>query len=174
MKNRLIVGVLFIVLGALVAAGPFTIFPVCGEGLTSDSGGMGHSMDGKEATHAVDAAATEEIAVVEGSAMSMPMACHYTAVTELYVGIGIAAIGGLMIVINKKLVRARLSVLLGVAGIFAMLVPTVLVGVCGSAKMECHALTLPALIIVSAIVIAFSGINAIYLFKADKKESAIQ
>lgn len=174
MKNRVITGILFILLGALIAAGPFTIFPVCGEGLASVSGGMELSMDGEEAGHTADGVSAEVMTMDEGTTMSEPMACHYTAVTELYVGIGIAAIGGLLIALKKKLVRAWLAVLLGIAGVFALLVPTVLVGVCGSTKMGCHALTLPALIIVSAIVIAFSGINAIYLFKADKKESAKQ
>ncbi len=173
MKSRAILGVLLIILGVLIAAGPFTIFPVCGDGLTARSGGKEMSAGGEEAEH-VDEAASEDITIGEGGAMSKPMACHYTAVTELYIGIGIVVAGVLLIALKKKLVRAWLSVFLGLAGIFELLVPTVLIGVCGSTKMSCHVLTLPALIIFSSVVIAFGVLNAIHLFSQSKKEEQVK
>jgi len=39
MKNRLITGILFIILGVLIAFGPITIFPVCGVNATQQMAG---------------------------------------------------------------------------------------------------------------------------------------
>jgi len=99
--NRWIWGAMFIVLGVLIAVGPVTIFPVCGEGLSQ---GAAEASDTTEATGAMqmgDAAATaaptgdmrmataapEASASMASMEMSTPMKCHWTARAELGIGV---------------------------------------------------------------------------------------
>jgi hypothetical protein len=95
------------------------------------------------------------------------MKCWYTGRWEIGVGSAISVLGLLIIFLKKKKIRITLSIVAFLSGIFALLIPTVLVGVCGNKHMDCHATTLPALIVFSSAVILTAAVNTVYLFKTN-------
>lgn len=145
MKNRLITGISFIILGALIALGPQTIFPICGAGIF-----------GQKAMHNSDET-------------DLLMKCFYTGRAVIGVGILILAVGLLLLLFRKKQIRFGLSLAAGLNGILTLLIPTALIGVCSDVHAPCHALTLPALSILGSTVIALSAVNAVYLYKTDQE-----
>lgn len=167
MKNRLITGILFIVLGLLVALGPITIFPVCGIHTSTHATGKDA---GENAMKMGDNnTATNQDASAMSSSMSSPMKCFWTARAELGVGIAIVILGILLLLVSVNQIRFRISIGVGTLGILALLIPTVLIGVCKSSRMGCRALTLPALVILNSFVIVISVVNAVYLYQVHKK-----
>jgi hypothetical protein len=178
MKNRLISGIILVVLGALIALGPITIFPVCGIG-DSHAAEMGDGEqamqgDGTDAQPAMGEGAHggEQPAMGgsggESSAESSTtvMKCFWTARAELGIGALIAIVGVLLIVLKSRQIRLGLSLAAALNGILALLVPTALIGVCGHASMQCRIGTLPALVILSSFVIIVAALNTVYLSKA--------
>ena len=86
--------------------------------------------------------------------MTTPMKCHWTAIAELGMSIPLAALGGLLFFGKRKETRQSLSILGAVLGVFVVLFPTTLIGVCASNMMACRNLMLPALVISGGLVIA--------------------
>lgn len=77
---------------------------------------------------------------------TIPMKCHWTGQAELVVATPMIAIGGLMLV-NRRKETLRALALLGILiGIFIVLLPTYLIGVCASTDMLCNSLMKPVLI----------------------------
>jgi hypothetical protein len=98
------------------------------------------------------------------------MKCFWTARAELGIGALIVILGALLIVFKSRQLRIGLSLAAALNGILALLVPTLLIGVCDHASMQCRIGTLPALVILSSFVIAVAALNAIYLFRSYSKE----
>lgn len=169
MSNRVITGILFIILGALIAIGPLTIFPVCGvhstEQMDDDSGQKDIPMKNEQS----DSSAGNNMKSTMNMGTSMVMKCHWTARIELGIGILIVILGILLVVLQSVQIRLGLSISLVLNGILALLVPSVLIGVCGAVHMSCRSLTLPALTVLSSGDIIIALINTIYLYKADNK-----
>lgn len=166
MNNRWISGILFIILGLLIAFGPITIFPVCDI----------HNEKQETMDATKEKMAMEEITTNEGQennsmslSMSSPMKCYWTARVELGIGLVIALIGFLILLHSSVAIRLGLTIGAGLNAILALLIPTVLIGVCQSTRMACHSLTLPALIILSSFAIIISKINIILLYQVHKK-----
>jgi hypothetical protein len=86
--------------------------------------------------------------------MTAPMKCHWTAIAELATAIPLAALGGMFFFGKRKETRMSLSILGGILGVFVVLFPTTLIGVCASNMMACRNLMLPALVISGGLVIA--------------------
>ncbi len=135
MRNRLVFGILTIIIGLLIAFGPQTIFPVCG--------------------------------VHEHSEEAMK--CFWTARAELGAGVLISLLGLLAVLTDSARIRLGLTAAVLLNGILALLLPTVLIGVCGSTRMACRALSLPALSVLSGLLIAIAIINGVYLNRINKK-----
>lgn len=154
MKNRLISGIIFLALGLLIALGPQIIFPVC----RSPAMGEEAAQSGPEKGMGMSAHITG----------NSPMKCHWTARAELGAGLLIAIESLLLILLGSSKIRFGLNIAIGLNGILALLFPTVLIGVCGSTRMNCRSLTLPALVIISGLVIAVSVINGMYLYQTDR------
>jgi len=84
-----------------------------------------------------------------------PMKCYWTARAELAVAGPLLLIGSLMVFNRRKETLRTLSVLGAALGLFAILLPTTLIGVCASDEMLCNILMKPTLI--------FSGILTLTL-----------
>ncbi|PYG88535.1 uncharacterized protein DUF4418 [Ruminiclostridium sufflavum DSM 19573] len=102
---------------------------------------------------------------------NMPMSCHWSAMAEIGAGMLIALTGALLLLIQNAQIRLGLSFTLFLSGVLALLLPTVLIGMCGSVHMDCNKLTLPALVILSALVIVTSAVNIISLLLNEKRRS---
>lgn len=89
------------------------------------------------------------------------MKCHWTSQIEIALGI-VAALLGLFITLSKeRAAGSAYAVASAVNGVLVILVPTVLIGVCGSSEMPCASGTKPALVIAGSLIIAVSLINTV-------------
>jgi hypothetical protein len=95
------------------------------------------------------------------SGKTTPMKCTWTARAEIATGVPILAIGSMMLFVRKKESLRYLGGMGAVLGIFAMLLPTVLIGVC-SGNMVCHTVMKPSLLTFGALVTA-AGVIGITL-----------
>jgi hypothetical protein len=130
MKKVSVIGIVFVILGILIAAGPHSIFHVC------------------------------------SSSMAV---CNKTADVEIYIGLSIVLEGILIFFIRNFAARLIFSIAGIISGLFTILVPTVIVGVCANPNMACNRTTRPALIILGSFTILFSIIYIIYLIVNRKK-----
>lgn len=96
----------------------------------------------------------------QGSALTLasgkmvPMKCHWTGIAEIAVGIPLLAVGAMMIAARRKESLLFLGATGGILGIFAVLLPNTLIGVCQTPTMICHTTMLPALTVLGSMVIA--------------------
>ncbi len=90
--------------------------------------------------------------------MTAPMRCHWTAIAELALAVPLAAIGAMMFFSKTRENGRSLSILAGILGVFVVLMPTTLIGVCKSNMMACRNLMLPALVITGALIVVASVI----------------
>ena len=130
--NR-ILGILSILIGALVAIGPFTFVHVCGN--------MGGDVP----------------------------ACHSTRNAALILGLAIIVIGMLLFLLKSRVAGRLFSILLILAGIAGVLVPTVIAPVCSMADMHCHMYTRPFLIAISLLLACISAIFTLIVFRRRPK-----
>lgn len=141
--NRVFISILIIIVGLLVILIPTTILPVC-----PPSEVISAATDTHNHNHGV---------------MLKFMKCHWAGQAEIGIGIVIAVLGLFMLLAKSPLVRLGISLsLLAIAGLVAA-IPTLLIGVCPGEMMPCHMGTLPALLLLSAILFIIAAINAIYL-----------
>ena len=129
-----ILGIIAVVLGLIVAAGPHYIFPVC------QYYGM-----------LLETAAGTQV----------PMKCFWTGNAEIALGAMMIVTGLLLVVSRQKESRMLLGVVLGSLGVMVALVPTYLIGVCAVLDHPCHAGTQPALILLGVITIIVAIITIV-------------
>lgn len=99
----------------------------------------------------------------------MYMKCYWTARAELGIGIVISILGLLSAISASAKTRIGLNISVVLNGIAAFLIPSFLIGVCDGKHMHCHAVALPALSILSAVVFALAVINIIYTYRNGEK-----
>jgi hypothetical protein len=90
------------------------------------------------------------------SASTTPAAkpiCLWTARAELAVAVPLLAMGLLLFFARRKESKRALSILAVLEGVFAILLPVVLIGVCSSATMKCRTTMEPILYVAGALVI---------------------
>ena len=97
------------------------------------------------------------------------MKCHWTAQTEVYIGIAVILLGILISLSREKAASAAFSVASAINGILIILIPTVVIGVCGSPDMPCNSGTRPALIIAGSLIVIAGLINAGLYISSKKK-----
>jgi hypothetical protein len=100
------------------------------------------------------------------------MKCFWTGRAASGIGGVITVIGILLLIFKDKRTRIGLLLSLIPIGIYAVLIPNLLIGVCGGAHMDCRALALPAITIIGAAVIVFTTASTVWLFKTDKGRDA--
>jgi hypothetical protein len=100
--------------------------------------------------------------------MMTPMRCHWTAIAELAMSIPLAALGGMLFFSKRKETRMSLSVMGAILGVFVVLFPTTLIGVCAGEMMACRNLMLPALVISGILVVAACVILFVSSFRMNE------
>lgn len=109
-------------------------------------------------------------AIILANGKTIPMKCHWTAIAEIAVAVPLAMVGALLFVSKCKETKLVLSVLVGVLGAFALLMPTVLIGVCSSG-MLCEIVMSPILVLCGILVMVASVISLILSIR--QKESVL-
>jgi uncharacterized membrane protein YkvI len=95
------------------------------------------------------------------------MKCHWTGLAELALSVPLAAVG-LMMIFSRKQESRRTLGLTGISlGIMAILLPTVIIGVCMDPHMTCVSIMKPSLILAGALAL---GIGIVVLVVARGKE----
>jgi len=87
---------------------------------------------------------------------TVPMKCHWTAIAEIAMAVPLVGVGAVTAVSKRKESRRILAGLGIVLGIFVILLPTALIGVCASADMLCNSVMKPTLILSGILIIAIS------------------
>lgn len=101
----------------------------------------------------------------------IPMKCHWTARAEIGLAIPLLYTGMLMTTTRSKETLRNLSLVGAMLGAFVIMLPTVLVGVCGNPDMICNSLMKPSLILSGALVIGLSLFGVVRTFS--KKEDEV-
>ncbi|SIO39806.1 DUF4418 family protein [Fibrobacter sp. UWB11] len=89
------------------------------------------------------------------------MRCHYTSITDGFVGIAIALVGIAYLLLPKA--QKALSFAVIALGVITSLVPTVIVGVCSHPHMHCHSISSPVLQLVGIVIALFAVANIAFL-----------
>lgn len=132
-SNRTIaIAVILIIVGLLIAIVPWYILPVC-EAADQNS----DSMKDMKA----------------GSKGGMIMKCGYTARAEVGVGLLGVLLGLSLLVFPRRDSRRAIGVQTIGVGVVAVLLPTVLIGVCGTPSAPCVIGTKPGLILLGTITV---------------------
>jgi hypothetical protein len=77
---------------------------------------------------------------------TVPMKCHWTGQAEIAIAGPLLIVGALMAFNRRKDVLRSLSILGIVLGVFVVLLPTALIGVCANPEMLCNSVMKPTLI----------------------------
>lgn len=88
---------------------------------------------------------------------TVPMKCHWTARAEIGLAVPLMGAGIFSFRSKRKESLLTLNSLGAVLGIFVIMLPTVLVGVCANPDMICNSFMRPFLILTGSLVIALSG-----------------
>ena len=102
------------------------------------------------------------------NAMEMVMKCHWTGRVETALGVTVIVLGVVIAISGQKAFAAAASLASAINGVLVVLIPTVIIGVCGSAEMSCNAGTKPALIIAGALTV-IAGVSDTLLYLVSKK-----
>ena len=87
---------------------------------------------------------------------TVPMKCHWTAIAEIGMAVPLVGVGTVMGVSKRKESRRIIAGLGALLGVFVILFPTRLIGVCASADMLCNSVMKPTLILSGIVIIAIS------------------
>jgi hypothetical protein len=82
-----------------------------------------------------------------------PMKCFWSARAEIATGVPILAIGSMMLFVRRKESLWYLGILGIIFGVFVLLIPTSLIGVCKT-TMICNTVMRPSLIVFGSLVTA--------------------
>jgi hypothetical protein len=96
---------------------------------------------------------------------TMIMKCFWTARAEIGIGLIIVILGILTLVFKSPQVRLGLDIAVFLNGLLTLLIPTILIGVCAAPHESCRVLTLPALTVLSNILLLGAIINGLILVK---------
>jgi hypothetical protein len=100
------------------------------------------------------------------SGMKAPMVCHWTAQAAIATGVPLVAVGAIMTTARRKSSLFALSIMGTVLGIFAILLPTSLIGVCTNMTSLCNTTMKPAMMVLGGLTIAGSLGGMVLMRKA--------
>jgi hypothetical protein len=99
---------------------------------------------------------SQGMAITLPSGMTMPMKCHWTRQAELATAGPLAAVGIMMGLSKRKRTIRALGIVGIVVGLFVILLPVTLIGVCASDQMICNMVMRPSLILGGILIIVTS------------------
>ena len=99
--------------------------------------------------------------------MTIPMRCHWTGQAEMASAGPLLVLGALMLTNQRKESLRGLMILGIVLGIFVVLLPTYLIGVCSNEDMICNILMKPTLIFSGTVaaVVSLVGLGLVNRFE---------
>lgn len=100
---------------------------------------------------------------------TVPMKCLWTARAELATGLSLVAVGAMIGASRRKESRRNLAIMGVILGVFAILLPTSLIGVCQT-PMNCNIVMRPSVLVLSSLVIVASLVGLVASHKG--KETA--
>jgi hypothetical protein len=92
---------------------------------------------------------------------TVPMKCHWTAIAEIGMAVPLLGVGVVTAVSKRKESRRIIAGMGALLGIFVILLPTALIGVCASADMLCNSVMKPTLILSGILIVAISAATLI-------------
>jgi hypothetical protein len=102
--------------------------------------------------------------LVLANGREIPMKCHWTAQAEVGLAVPLLFTGMLMTTTKRKETVRNLSIMGVVLGSAIILLPTLLIGVCGNPEMICNSFMKPFLILTGSVVIGLSALGVIRTF----------
>ena len=96
-------------------------------------------------------------ALILQNGKTVPMKCHWTAIAEIALAVPLFGLGTVMAFSKRKESRRIIAGLGALLGLFVILLPTALIGVCASAEMLCNSVMKPTLILSGILIIAISA-----------------
>ena len=84
---------------------------------------------------------------------SHTMVCHWTAQAEIGIGIVIALLGITLVIFTDIRIQLGLSIGIFLSGIYALLVPHLLIGVCATPSMPCNTTAFPTITILCVFLL---------------------
>ncbi len=99
------------------------------------------------------------------------MKCFWTAQAEVAVGIGLAAVGGLLFFSKRRETQRNLGISAAVLGGCAVLLPLALIGVCANPMMRCNSTMQPSLILAGTLTMILGVAAAVLAQRAPEAVS---
>ncbi len=125
------------------------------DGATASAGGR-TTLVAPVADTAAPATLFASMTTVASSSIVPKMKCLWSARGGLVVGITLAVVGGLLFFARRRETRRALAIVSACLGLFAILVPTSLIGTCGSEAMICNTTMKPIMLVAGGIALAAS------------------
>jgi hypothetical protein len=123
-KKLIIPAIVIMLLGVLIAVGPWTFAPVCEVHTAENPNGLW---------------------VVTMANKTLPMPCGYTARAEIGVGAGIVIMGAMVLFASSIGIIAALGAVGALLGGLTIALPTILTKTCALASHPCNTMTAPVL-----------------------------
>lgn len=100
---------------------------------------------------------------------SIPMKCLWTARAEIAMGVLLLTVGAFLFISRTLESRRFLSVLVLILGIFVLLLPTTLIGVCINPDMPCVVIMKPTLLLIGFVTGALGIVGTAWNFTRKSK-----
>ena len=107
-------------------------------------------------------------AITLANGMTIPMKCHWTGQSELALSAPLLGLGILLRTSRRKESLRSLGVLGMIVGVFIILLPTALIGVCSDPHMICNAVMRPTLILTGTMTCIASLYVTVTAFRAQE------
>jgi hypothetical protein len=102
------------------------------------------------------------------------MKCHWTALAEIAMAVPLLVVGGLIAFNQRRETLRALSIVGAVLGIYVIMLPTQLIGVCMSADMLCNMVMKPTLILTGALITSGSLVAFMILRREETEQVATE
>lgn len=101
----------------------------------------------------------------------IPMKCHWTGLAELAMAAPLLVVGSLMATSKRRESLRNAGLIAAALGVFVILLPATLIGVCGNPDMSCNSFMKPALMLMGSLVLV-GGLAVAFHSLRQKEETA--